>query len=311
MIICVALNPALDITFEFDSPVIIGATNRARAVHVRPGGKALNVAAVLGELGHPVRVIAPLGGHNGATVRTLADQLGIVATWVPIVGQTRRTVVTWDPASAEATTLSGPAPVVSADEWASLRDAVAETLPVDAVVVAGSIASGLPAPAVVELVRICHEHGTPVFLDTSAPVLRECIEAGVDLIKPNRDELEAAVGHEIAPGLDALAEAAGELAGPDRATVIVASSGAEGMVALTPEGERFDAMPPMIEGGNPTGAGDAALAAIVAQRIADMPWPEVLRIAAAAGALACTQPVAGTIGDPERLPMILARTHKN
>lgn len=308
MIVCVALNPALDITYDLDEPVVNGATNRARAIHVRPGGKALNVAAVLGELDIPARVIAPLGGSVGATVRALADQHGFVAAWVPIVGTTRRTIVTWDPTSDEATTLSEPGPVISADEWASLRETVRTAMPADAMVIAGSVASGLPSPAVADLVRVGRSAGTPVFVDTSAPVLRECVEAGADVIKPNRDELTAAVGRAISPGLDALAAAARELVGPDDPTVVVASSGPEGLLAVDGTGRRWSARSPVVTGGNPTGAGDAALAAIVAERIRGRAWDDTLRIAAAMGAMACTQAYAGTIGDPDRLASVLART---
>jgi tagatose 6-phosphate kinase len=52
---------------------------------------------------------------------------------------------------------------------------------------------------------------------------------------------------------------------------------------------------PPAQRGNPVGAGDAALAALVHGHLAGEPWPDRLRRAAAMSAAAVRQPVAGVV----------------
>ena len=55
MIVVVTLNPALDVTHYVDRADWSGV-NRPHEVHVRAGGKGLNVARTLRTLGQPVRL---------------------------------------------------------------------------------------------------------------------------------------------------------------------------------------------------------------------------------------------------------------
>ena len=57
MILVVSLNPALDLTYEVDAADWAGV-NRPHTVHVRPGGKGVNVARTLRALG----MRGPAGG---------------------------------------------------------------------------------------------------------------------------------------------------------------------------------------------------------------------------------------------------------
>ncbi|MCK1795365.1 1-phosphofructokinase family hexose kinase [Streptomyces sp. XM4193] len=81
------------------------------------------------------------------------------------------------------------------------------------------------------------------------------------------------------------------------ARAVVASAGPDGLYADTPHGAWY-AVPPTRLAGNPTGAGDACVAALAAG-IADgrtacpEGWPEVLREAVAVSAAAVLRPVAG------------------
>lgn len=68
--------------------------------------------------------------------------------------------------------------------------------------------------------------------------------------------------------------------------------GPEGLLAVTGAGS-WRAVPPEVVAGNPTGAGDAAVAALAAGLVDQLPWPERLREAVAASAAAVLHPVAG------------------
>ena len=61
LILVVSLNPALDLTYEVDAADWAGV-NRPHTVHVRPGGKGVNVARTLRALGCQVRLAGLIGG---------------------------------------------------------------------------------------------------------------------------------------------------------------------------------------------------------------------------------------------------------
>jgi len=65
------------------------------------------------------------------------------------------------------------------------------------------------------------------------------------------------------------------------------------MTAFTSDGS-WRAAPPTRVAGNPTGAGDAAVAALIAGAVASTPWPDRLRDAVALSAAAVIQPTAGS-----------------
>lgn len=73
---------------------------------------------------------------------------------------------------------------------------------------------------------------------------------------------------------------------------MVASLGAEGFLAVTPEG-RWRAAPPRRVHGNPTGAGDSAVAGLLSALVEQLPWPDRLSRAVALSAATVASPVAG------------------
>ncbi|CAM5705748.1 hypothetical protein SALBM311S_06277 [Streptomyces alboniger] len=76
------------------------------------------------------------------------------------------------------------------------------------------------------------------------------------------------------------------------AQAVVASLGAKGLLAVTPEG-RWRAAPPAHVHGNPTGAGDSAVAGLLSGLVEKLPWPDRLARAVALSAATVLAPVAG------------------
>jgi tagatose 6-phosphate kinase len=114
------------------------------------------------------------------------------------------------------------------------------------------------------------------------------------LIKPNLDEL-----HRAFPDLD-LSDLSGVIAGARNlrdqgAGAVVVSLGPDGMVAVTEDGTVLRAAPPEPVAGNPTGAGDAAVAVLARGLAHRTPWPRRLAEAVAASAAAVAAPVAGRL----------------
>ncbi|WP_216590687.1 1-phosphofructokinase [Streptomyces brasiliscabiei] len=285
MILTVTLNTALDITYRVRE-LRPHATHRVTEVIERPGGKGLNVARVLAALGHEVTVTGFTGGATGRAVQDrLTHTPGVVDALMPVRGTTRRTVAVAD-ASGDTTQLNEPGPLITPAEWSAFQEAYAELLRSASVVaLCGSLPPGVPVGAYATLIRTARTLSVPVLLDTSGEPLRRGVAARPDLVKPNADELAELTGsHE-----------------PSRATrdarrrgarAVVASLGPDGLLAHTPEGQ-WRATPPRRFHGNPTGAGDSAVAGLLSSLADHLPWPARLARAVALSAATVLTPAAG------------------
>ncbi|GAA2644356.1 1-phosphofructokinase family hexose kinase [Streptomyces vastus] len=286
MILTVTLNTALDITYHVPS-LRPHTSHRVTEVTERPGGKGLNVARVLAALGHEVTVTGFVGGPTG---RALQDQLtstpGVVDALVPVTGPTRRTIAVVDTATGDTTQLNEPGPLVSPAEWRAFQDVYEGLLPAaSAVALCGSLPPGVPVGAYAQLVRAARSASVPVLLDTSGEPLRRGVAARPDLVKPNTDELAELTGsHEpFQATRDARRRGA---------HAVVASLGAEGLLALNAEGH-WRAAPPAPVEGNPTGAGDSVVAGLLSGLVDNLPWPERLARAVALSTATVLAPAAG------------------
>jgi tagatose 6-phosphate kinase len=259
-------------------------------VSERAGGKGVNVARVLAALGHRSVVCGLVGGLTGDAVTAELEAARLPTALTRIAGTNRRTVAVVDSSAGDATGFWEPGPTVTEGEWHAFLDAYESVLAdAAAVVLAGSLPPGLPGDAYRELCRRAAEAGVPAILDADGEALRAGLAGRPAVIKPNRDELARVAG-----GGDWLA-AAGSLTQAGAGSVVV-SGGAEGMLAVTPEGV-WRAAPPERVAGNPTGAGDAAVAALTAGLVAGRAWPERLADAVALSAAAVGTPVAGGFDD--------------
>ncbi|MFF8993309.1 1-phosphofructokinase family hexose kinase [Streptomyces sp. NPDC014983] len=286
MILTVTLNTALDITYAVRS-LRPHASHRVSEVIERPGGKGVNVARVLAALGHEVTVTGFAGGDTGRAVRErLAGTAGLTDALVPVAGATRRTVAVVDERSGDTTQLNEPGPQITPAEWGAFLDRYDELLPgASAVALCGSLPPGVPVGAYANLVRGARSSGVPVLLDTSGEPLRRGVAARPDIIKPNADELAELTGsHEpLRATQDARRRGA---------HAVVASLGAQGLLAVSPEG-RWHAAPPITLHGNPTGAGDSAVAGLLSGLVEKLPWPDRLACAVALSAATVQAPGAG------------------
>jgi tagatose 6-phosphate kinase len=295
MILVVCLNPALDITHHVPAVDWTGV-NRPSAVYARPGGKGLNVACTLHTLGADVLVLGLTGGITGTAVESALADLRVPATFTPISEETRRTFTVVDERDGTATAFNEPGPRVGAEEFAELAVRYEKALTgCAAVVLSGSLPPGLPTDCYARLIETAAAAGVPAVLDAHGEALLRGAAAGAAIVKPNLAELEALTGRSLsaAGGADrpAVTQAARELQAAGAAAV-VASLGADGLLAVTADGV-WHALPPAPVAGNPTGAGDAVAAGLAYGLVAGRPWGERLRHAVALGTASAAAPVAG------------------
>ena len=292
MILTVTLNAALDVTYDVDE-VVPHRSHRVTAVRQRAGGKGVNVASVLARTGREVVATGYAGGRTGADLCADLDARGIAHRFVD-GGDARRTVTVVSAAHGDATVFNEPGPVVPAGAWTSLVRLLGDLVRehgAGVVVLSGSLPRGLPADACSQLVGVARANGARAVVDMDGAALRDAVTAAPEVVKPNRHELLSATGcTDIATGVGVLRSTG--------ARDVVVSDGAEGLLVFPLRGRPLRAWLPGTLAGNPTGAGDALVAALASGLEAGEPWPVVARRAVAWSAAAVLQPVAGEV-DPD------------
>lgn len=287
-VLTVTPNPALDQTYRVER-LVPGATHRMQAPISRAGGKGLNVARVVHQAGYRALALAPVGGPGGAEFAAELESSGVPHVLIPVSVPTRHSLAFVDLARAETSIFNEYGHPLSPAEWQDLKAAVAPQLAgAGCVVGSGSLPPGSGGRFYPELVAQCAAHAVPCIIDTSSEALLEAASAGADLLKPNHHELLEATGER------SITVAARRLLSLGARSVAV-SCGPDGMRLYRPDGA-WSAQLPEVLAGNPTGAGDAAVAAFAVALAAGVADPHaMLRLATAWSAAAVLMPAAGEI----------------
>ncbi|RKS75492.1 tagatose 6-phosphate kinase [Motilibacter peucedani] len=287
MILTVTLNPAWDLTWSVDS-LAVGGTNRVQQSSGRAGGKGVNVSRVLRQMGAPTVATGVVGGAPGQRLLEDLDSSGTPHRMLVDDSVETRSTLAVRETDGRVTILNEPGPVGPAELWArwlSHLDALLHEVAL--VVCSGSLPPWAPEDAYAVVTRRAHAARLRCIVDADGAALRAALPAGPDLVKPNEEELLRATG-----GPDV--RAAGATALSQGAQRVVVSRGPQGLLAVDSTGT-WEARPPALQPVNPTGAGDAAVAALAVGLVAEEPWPDVLRRAVAWSAAAVLHPAAGTV----------------
>jgi len=281
-VVAVSLNPALDQTVMLDR-LTPGAVQRAQWARVDAGGKAVNVAACLGDWDVEVAVAGVLGADNAAPFEHLFAAKGIEDRCVRLPGATRTNIKLVDEARSETTDINLPGLAVDDDALRVVRRNLrALCRPGSWAVLSGSLPAGLRNEVYAELLAELAEQGVRSVLDTSGAPLAAALDAPAAhlpyAVKPNWHELEAWAGRALRDTADVL-EAARGLRQRGIALVVV-SLGAEG--ALFVQGDAvLHARPPAVHQSSTVGAGDAMVAGLTAAQLAGADLEATARLATA------------------------------
>ncbi|MFD8672200.1 1-phosphofructokinase [Streptomyces seoulensis] len=283
MILTVTPNPSLDRTYEVPA-LERGEVIRASGERMDPGGKGVNVSRAVAAAGRRTLAVLPLGGAPGALIAELLDAQGIEVAPVPVAGATRSNIALAE-ADGVLTKINAPGPELTPAEEESLLAAVrTHSADADWIACCGSLPLGLAPSWYADVVARAHAAGARIALDTSGPALLEALRARPDVVKPNAEELSAAVGRPLATVGDAV-KAAEELRAMG-ARAVLASLGADGQLLVDDDGAWFGTARVAAVRSN-VGAGDSSLAGFL---IAGGSGPEALASAVAHGAAAVCLP---------------------
>jgi 1-phosphofructokinase family hexose kinase len=299
-----------------------GTVQRGTDVAVHAGGKGLNVARNLAELGVPSVTIGFAAGRTGTALRELAADSGLDLRTVDVPGETRSCVTILDD-DGVTTVLNEPGPHVDEGDWTRLEQVVGGTLGSgDLLVVSGSNPPGSPEDGVARLVHLAHERGCAALVDTSGSALLLAVTEGPELVVPNIEEARAVLGGAVSELVavedpDAIDDAvrAARLLRDRGAMAALVTVGKHGVVVDVPGTGAAHVRAPQVKVINPVGAGDALVAGLVASvrdgdglRSAIQRGTGLLtavRSGVAAASASVEAPAAGNL-DPARMRMLLA-----
>lgn len=251
-----SLNTAVDRTLVVPD-LQVGGIYRPSAVYVEAGGKGLNVARFLRQLGEAVRVIGFVGGEAAALIRKRCTAEGIEQHWVETAGGSRTCIILVDGRGGRPTVINEPGPSVRADEVDALLSLLATEIgPGDTVSLSGSAPPGVAAGAIREIVTSLHSRGARVLVDTSEARLLEALEASPWAATPTDEEAAGAIGS-APPEVLAAALVA-------QAEHVLLTRGAQG--AIYARGDDVSLLtPPPILALNPIASGDALVAGFLSR----------------------------------------------
>jgi len=279
MIHVLCLNPAIDKLYEIDG-FTAGEDYPGQRPRVLIGGKGVNAARVLSQLGENVRLYAFVGETSMAAFeQEMKPRCACV--FIPVPGACRTTVNVIDRANDRETVITEAGPQVSAAHVAALEEALRQSVGAgDMVVCSGSIIAGAPADIYARVSRLAQEKGARCAIDCNVNALPASLEnARYALAKPNERELCALLGRERTQDAGLLAQYAREAAGVD---AMLISMGGEGGL-LVCGGRAYLARVPQEKIISTVGSGDAALAGAVFALAQGMTPEKTLRLAMACG----------------------------
>ncbi len=193
MILTVTMNPSVDTRYQLDE-LVIDDVNRVTPEKTA-GGKGLNVARVLGQLGDDVVATGLLGGHMGAYMAELMDANGINNDFVPIKGETRICLNILH--AGNQTELLESGPTIAPEELDAFTAKFTELAgKADVVTISGSLPRGVEADYYAKITGIAENAGAKVLLDTSGASLEAALKSEIkpELVKPNLTEINGLLG---------------------------------------------------------------------------------------------------------------------
>lgn len=228
---------------------------------LEPGGGGINVARAIKKLGGEAIALFPSGGYTGKHFNHLLAQEGITSVIIETANETRENIIVVDESSNNQYRFGMPGTTLSASEWKKCLVALEEMSDVGFIIASGSLPPGVPHDIYAQLAKIAKNKAAKFIVDTSGKALKEALEEGVYLLKPNLGELSFLANKESLQD-DEVKQIALEFIAKGNCEVMVVSMGAEGAMLVTKEFTEI-IKPPAVKRKSTVGAGDCMVAGIV------------------------------------------------
>lgn len=194
MITTVTLNPAVDKTIYVED-FNIGKVNRISTMRLDAGGKGINVSKVIQGLNGESRAIGIIAGSNGDFIKNYLDSIKIENDFTRVFGETRTNIKIVDAVNHTNTDVNENGPLVSEENLNEVYSKFFKDIDNESVIVfSGSIPKNADKSIYRMWIKTAKEKGAKCLLDADGELLKQGIEAGPYLVKPNIHELEELFG---------------------------------------------------------------------------------------------------------------------
>ena len=283
MILTVCMSPSVDVTIELDS-LNVGKVNVVKSKSLSFTGKAINVAIGAARLGAQAYATGFMYNENGAMFESALDKEGVGFSFVWNSGRVRENYKCIDQKSM-LTEINDVGGQVGDEKLVELLQMIRNFSSRSAVtVISGGLPRGVDASYYRDLFRAVDPNSLKI-ADAEGSKLFAALEAGIDLVKPNLEELQETLGREFSDKEDMLSGCRELL---DRgAKIVLLSLGDRGAV-ITDGSKNYYCKSINVAVNSTVGAGDGMVAAAANMLQQGAPLPEILRAGVAAGTATVT-----------------------
>lgn len=280
MIYTLTFNPALDYVVHLDQ-FALGATNRTTGQELQAGGKGINVATVLHNLGVDVVALGFLAGFTGDVILSDMRRRGVSADFIVLpTGMTRINVKM---KMGVETEINGTGPDIDLASLQALYGKLDRLGKGDTLIVSGSIPGSVPADIYERILARLDGRGVAFVVDADGPLLEHALAYRPFLIKPNHQELGVLCRRKLESwDYGTIATCAEELQAKGARNVLVSMAG-DGALLVTEDKKVLFQKAASGTVRNSVGAGDSMVAGFLAGWQREGDYACALRLGAAAG----------------------------
>ncbi|MCH3973205.1 MAG: 1-phosphofructokinase [Oscillospiraceae bacterium] len=279
MIYTVTFNPAIDYVVHLKGNLQPGKINRCADETYQFGGKGINVAALLRNLGYDAIALGFIAGETGSWLQKGLRSMNILTDFISLPsGMTRVNVKV---KAGGETEINGSGPVISPADMEKLYTRLDALKSGDVLVLAGSIPACLANDTYEKIMARLAGRSILIAVDATQDLLVNVLRYRPFLIKPNNHELSEIFGRELQTDRE-IAECARKLQERGARNVLV-SMGKDGALLLDETGKTSRMAAPKCTVRNSVGAGDSMVAGFLAGWLQTGSYFEALRLGSAAG----------------------------
>jgi len=281
-IVTLTVNPALDKSTHFKG-LVPEQKIRCDVPRFDAGGGGINVSKAIARLDGISKAIFTSGGPTGNMLKELIEKEKIPFETIEIHSWSRESFVAVD----DNTNLQYRFGFKGAEINASEKDQIIQTiqkLDANYLVVSGSLNDGLPSDFYKQIAEITKKRNLKLIVDAYGDALKNVLEAGVFMIKPNVGELAKLVGVERLE-MEEVNQAAKQIIAKGGAEIVVVSLGPQGAVLVTEDAYEFVPAPNVVKRST-VGAGDSMVGGMVWALSQNKTLKEVIRWGVACGSAA-------------------------
>lgn len=278
VIYTVTFNPALDYVVRVKD-FTAGTVNRTYSEQIFYGGKGINVAGILENLGLETTALGFIAGFTGDEIERGVKKMGFSSDFIRVKEGMSRINVKLK--SNEESEINGMGPVITQDDTDELFLKLDKLQKGDVLVLSGSIPSSMDDRIYEKIMARLEEKEIRIAVDAEKELLFNVLKYHPFLIKPNNHELEDMFGVTLHNKKE-IEEYAKRLQDMGARNVLVSMAG-DGALLITEDGTVYQQDVARGTVKNSVGAGDSMVAGFLAGYLNTGDYEYALKLGTAAG----------------------------